>query len=236
MAQTSPVGCIVASALTILISIVLLIGALTIANHSYYLRDYWTQIYGLSIFSIVIGVLAILAAIGLIYVVNRQFPALTTLFSGLLIFIAFLAVICIVILTTGRHDLERKTYYNTEKLFRNYSDSNLIKSSKLTFGYIQQSFQCCGVERATDWKNRSADPASTPDSCCKVITVGCGKGSLIKQDKIYSRGCAQLLYGDFRKKYSILISINITLIVFALLSAVLGIVYERYIRERYQAM
>jgi hypothetical protein len=236
MAQVRPLGCIIASALTIVAGIVLLIGSIFYATHIYYLRYYWLQIYALSVYASIIAVLTIITAIGLMYVVNREFPALTTLFSGILVFIAFLSIICVTILATGRNDLERQSYDNTLKLFLNYSDSSEIKSSKPIFERIQQSYECCGIEKATDWKNLTTDGTSTPDSCCKEMTIGCGNGSLIKQDNIYLRGCAEPLYYDFRKVYSTLIGMNVVLIIFTLISAALGIVYERYIRQQYQSM
>lgn len=236
MAQTRPWGCFIASALTILTGIILLFGAIFVAKDTNYLREYWTQIYGLAIYSTVISVLVMIGAVGLIYVVNRQFPALTTLFSGYLIFVAFLAVISVTILATGRNDLERKTLYKIDQLFQNYTNINMTNSSKITVDYIQQTFECCGINQPIDWKNQMSDSSSTPDSCCKKMTSGCGKGSLISSGKIYSVGCLSELYASFRRKYSSLIGMNIAVAIFAVLSAILGILYERNIREQYQSM
>jgi hypothetical protein len=236
MARAHPLGCIIAGALTIITGIVLLITSVILATHTHYLHNYWLQIYAVSIYAAVIAGLAIIGAIGLIYVVTREFPALTTLFSGILVFIAFLAIICITILATGRSDLERESYDNTIAIFHNYSDSSLVVSTKPIFGHIQQSFGCCGVEKATDWQNLIGN-GSTPDSCCMEVTKGCGNGSLWPpQDKIYVRGCAEPLYIDFRKKYSTLIGMNVVLVIFSLISAALGIAYERFIRQQYQSM
>lgn len=235
MAQTRPWGCFIASALTILTGIILLFGAIVVAKDTNYLREHWTQIYGLAIYSTVISVLVMIGAVGLIYVVNRQFPALTTLFSGYLIFVAFLAVISVTILATGRNDLERKTLYKIDQLFQNYTNTNMTNSSKITVDYIQQTFECCGVNQPIDWKNQIMG-FSTPDSCCKKMTNGCGVDSLKLPEKIYSVGCLSELYASFRRKYSSLIGMNIAVAIFAVLSAILGILYERNIREQYQSM
>ena len=236
MAQARPLGCIIASSLTIVAGVVLLIGSVVYATHLYYLRHYWQQIYGLSAYAAVIATLAIIIPIGLIYVVTRQFPALTTLFSGVLIFIAFLSIICVTVLATGRGDLERESYDSTIEIFQNYSDSGKVLSTKPIFERIQQSYECCGVEKASDWKNLTADGTSTPDSCCKEMVAGCGTGSLVKQDKIYLRGCAEPIYNDIRKKYSTLIGMNVVVIIFSIITAVLGIIYERFLRQQYQSM
>lgn len=174
MAVGRPLGCIVAGVLTIVAGIILIIGAIIMAKETNYLRAHWTQIYGLAIFSAVISVLAIIGAVSLLYVVSRQFPALTTLFSGFLIFVAFLAVICLTILLTARSDLQRKTYEKTQKLFGNYSNVNATKDVKPIVDYIQQSYECCGVNQAADWEDKFPVPNSTPDSCCRRVIVGCG--------------------------------------------------------------
>jgi len=236
MPKSRSLGCIVASALTILAGIILLVTASIYINQIYYLHSLWRQIYSLSIFSLIIGIFAIIFGSGLIYVVYRQFPALTTLFSGSLILVASLAVICDVILLTGRDDIEANSYKNTVQLFGNYSDSNLIESSKSTVARVQQSYKCCGVERATYWESQFADKTSTPDSCCKKIVPHCGQGSLLTQDKIYLRGCAEPIYVHLRTKYGVLISMNFVILVLTLASATLGVIFERYIREQYQSM
>jgi len=108
MDRARSVACIIACALTIIAGVVLVIGASIFIRDTTRLHELWTQIYGLSIFSAVIGAFAIILSIGLVYVVNRQFPALTTLFSGFVVLVAFLAAICAVILITGRNDFEKK--------------------------------------------------------------------------------------------------------------------------------
>ena len=235
MAQIRPLGCIIASTITIVTGIILLFGAIVVAKDTNYLHDHWTQIYGLAIYSIVISILVMIGAVGLIYVVNRQFPALTTLFSGFLILVAFLAVICVTILATGRNDLQMKTYDKTEQLFQNYTNPNMTNSTKIIVDHIQQSFRCCGFSQPIDWKTQITN-SSTPDSCCKKIVDGCGKGSLGTLEKIYSIGCVGELYISFHQKYSSLIGMNIAVALFALLSAIFGIIYERNIRQQYQSM
>jgi hypothetical protein len=90
MIQVRPLSRIIARALAIVAGITLLVGSIIYPANTYYFHDYWSQLYRLSVFGALIALLAILAGAGLIYVVNRQFPALTTLFSPILLFIAFL--------------------------------------------------------------------------------------------------------------------------------------------------
>jgi len=229
-------GGIVTSVLTIIAGLILLITAAIYTHQILYLHNLWEQIYSLSIFSIVIGALTVLFACALIFAINRQYPAFITLFSVLLILVAFLAVICGVILITGRTDLEEESHNNTELLFHNYSDSSTILSSPILLARVQQSFKCCGVDGPDDWKIQYPDGTSTPDSCCIKITLNCGQGSLGKQGQIYSSGCAQSIYKNMQNRYEVLIGMNFTVLLLALLSAIFGIVYERYVRAEYQLM
>jgi len=230
MSKTKSLGCIIASVLTIITSLVLLITTSIYINQTYYLRDLWAHIYSLSIFSLIISVFSILFACGFLYVVVRQFPALTTLFSGSLILIAFLTVICGILLVIGRHNVVENTYKDSIVYF--FNDTY----TKTTVGEIQQGFKCCGVDKATDWKYYYPNNSSTPDSCCTIVIPNCGQGALLRQDKIYLRGCAEPLTFYLRAKYDALISLSFILLVTSLSSATLGLMFERYIRQQYQMM
>ncbi len=227
---------IAASAATIVVAVILLVFSSIYINQTIYLRDYYIQIYGLSIFSLVISILAIILAAGLIFVIYRQFPALTTLVSSIILFLTVAGLVCFILLLVVRNNVGVKTYKITIELFSNYSDSISATSSKYTVARVQQSFKCCGVEKATYWENTYPNKTSTPDSCCKKITPGCGEGSLITQDNIYLRGCAEPIANQLKKRYDTLIFLNFFLLVLILVSAVLAVIFERYMEQQYQTM
>jgi len=56
---------------------------------------------------------------------------------------------------------------------------------------IQEQFTCCGVENPGDWKKTiSLGANNAPDSCCKIPSVGCGKGKLIDPySSLHQKGC-----------------------------------------------
>jgi hypothetical protein len=236
MTATRPLGCLVTSSLTIVAGIILLITASIYTDQTHLVNKIWNQIYSLSIFSIIIAIFAILFSGVLIYVMIRQYAALTAFFSGLLIFIAFLAVICSVILISGLDNLEEKSRNRTENIFHNYSDSDSVISSKVILTEIQQFFKCCGINGPAEWKTQFSDRTSVPDSCCINMAQGCGKGALNKKDIIYQLGCTKLIYNNMKEKYNVLIGMNFTVMILALISGILGIIYERYIQEQYQTV
>lgn len=73
---------------------------------------------------------------------------------------------------------------------------------------MQQKLKCCGASNYTDWLIYTAwisepgNRGNTPDSCCKNVTTGCGKGEAAKleQDvhKIYTDACVPKLETELK--------------------------------------
>ena len=58
--------------------------------------------------------------------------------------------------------------------------------------FLQKSYQCCGIEDYTDWKNSTANQlgVDVPDSCCEFNMKGCGMDALGNGGvHIHKRGC-----------------------------------------------
>ncbi|XP_033645508.1 tetraspanin-4-like [Asterias rubens] len=57
---------------------------------------------------------------------------------------------------------------------------------------IQIDEQCCGVEAPSDWYEYGRfDSADTPDSCCRVVSKGCG----MALDEIWKESCGDAMVG-----------------------------------------
>ncbi|UJR30012.1 hypothetical protein I4U23_017557 [Adineta vaga] len=236
MSKGRPWACIITCILTVISAIIILIAASIYTNRSYYLRDYWGILFGFSICTIVVASMAIIVAIGLAYVAFRRFPALTTLFSGLLVLVALFSAICGVAFILSRSYLPSKSISETTRLVKYYRGSAQYSSTKSIIDRVQQTYECCGIDQALDWASTFPDGKSTPDSCCKIVTPGCGNGSLLSQTSIYIRGCVEPVESHYKQRYTILIGMHFNLILFAVVSATLGLIYERYIRDQYQLM
>ena len=236
MSQKYLIACTIASILTIIIGIILIIIASIFVADIGYLHNPWTRTFILLIYSIVNGILASLFATGLLYIITRQFPTLATCFAYFLTIIIFLTTICSIVLLSDRLDLQTTSINKLQTLFNNYSDSDNITSSKFLFQRIQQSFQCCGVKAYDDWQSKISDGNSTVDSCCRNVTIGCGKNAIETKINIYLRGCAIPIYDHLKNIYTILIGINITIAILALASCVTGLIFEKSTRERYEQM
>ena len=201
-----------------------------------YFRQLWPQLFSLSIYSAFIGGLAVLIACAFVFVVGRKLPAMTTLLSCSLIFLAVFPAISIIVLQTGRSHLRETSVNRTQTLLNNYSSIDCKVSSNVLFAHVQQRLECCGVVQATDWKYKIADGKSVPDSCCRQQVPSCGKNSLVNQSKIYVRGCAEPFYAYSKYWYVALSIVNAFVMIMALASALTGFIFERSIRQEYQAM
>jgi hypothetical protein len=228
--------CSAFSVLTIFFGIDLIVVASISTQHTAFLQHWWKQMFGLSIYSIVIGVFALVLAGSYLYVVQRRFPAFITLFSFSSTVTALLAAVCAMILVTGRADLQNDSFNKTTALFFNYSQSNSPVNSNLVLSRIQQSFACCGIGQATDWQRMIPGNTTVPDSCCRVMTANCGKDALINEGRIYLRGCVEPIVARFRKSYTSLITINVIIMALSLASTVAGLVFQGSLEQEYQAM
>jgi len=229
------IGAKASTLLSFIAGVILTITASVYTAQSEYLKNIWTQTYSLSIYSIVIGSLAVIFSVGLLLAVIRSFTAWTILFSFLLITVAILAAVCSTILVVGRTEIREASFNHTQQLFNNYSNSDQIVSSKKKLSDLQQYFKCCGVVEATDWKTKLGEN-SVVDSCCRKVEIGCGKNAFVDQSKIYLRGCAEPIYSLIRTKYTVLMWMNFTVVIVALITAILGFMFERSVQQGYQSM
>ncbi|CAF3710991.1 unnamed protein product [Rotaria socialis] len=236
MVKPHSIGTAIVCTLTILTGITLLITASVCTSDIHFIRDGWNEIYSLSIYSIVIGGLAAILTIGFLYVVTRQFPALTILFSILILLILILAIVCIVMLAVALGDLKEDSFIYIGSLTLNYANSNTSISSKNLLGTIQQSLRCCGTVEAADWAAIYSDGKSTPDTCCQAMAPGCGNYSLSLNSTIFLRGCANSLYSYIREDVIAIIFLNTILATLIAISAIFGFITERYIRRQYELM
>ncbi|CAF3670969.1 unnamed protein product [Rotaria sp. Silwood1] len=243
--------CAVASTLSIAIGITLLITGCIFVHDTSSLRASWKEIYSLSIYNVLISLLTIIFATSLLYVVNRKFPALTIVFSILMLVVVVFTIICLVVLAVGLHNLRHQTYYTTGHLLRNYSASNEVMRSQHTIGHIQAAFGCCDVNQATNEKNQLYYERNPSDSCCLIITTeftedtviainkhpsSSADNTVVREDKMNVRGFAEPVYSYLRRRYITLIVLDAFLITFLLTCAILGLISEYKDRQQYELM
>jgi hypothetical protein len=236
MIKVYVVICIAVSFLTILLGLTLIITGSISASQTDFLHHVWHEIYTLSILSIIVGVVAILCAVTLIYCVINQYRDRAADSSYSLIIVVVFATACAVILLVGRSDLQPTALDKTLTIFENYSESKKIPNSNRVVDRVQHSFRCCGVRKAEDWENQLSDKNSTPDSCCIFMIRDCGKNALSALDTIYTSGCIEPIYRYLEKRYTLLIGMNMTTAILALTSCGMGLFLKLRILNRYDVM
>ena len=108
--------------------------------------------------------------------------------------IAEIAVVIVIMLY--KEEADKVVKEAMKKGLETYSrDENLDKG----WDEIQKQFKCCAMENAADWidthfQNKSQKTSEThfnaPDSCCKMVTEGCGQNKLrTGDDKLNFKGC-----------------------------------------------
>ncbi len=142
---------------------------------------------------------------------------------------------------------------NLETTARRYDESSTFKHETKKINYIQQRFNCCGVDSFDSWKslhshrnpnmpirfidkqnseNNFAYRDDVPDSCCIQQTPGCGKQTYTwgrdRSTVVNVRGCLSIYLRYFSNDLTFLCSLAITSgVVFFITSLALIFVYMR---------
>ncbi|CAI5648363.1 CD63 antigen [Oreochromis niloticus] len=101
---------------------------------------------------------------------------------------------------------------------------------------LQQNLKCCGVNSSSDWKGFSSEGNSVPDSCCKNVTKGCGKGTMTDTSKVYQEGCSAALETVLKNNILWVIVAAIVIAILQLLGIVFACCLMKGIRSGYEVM
>jgi len=134
-----------------------------------------------------------------------------------------------VALAVGITDENLKPKIETEmtELLQNYNKSEHAGVTK-TLDFIQENLKCSGVGSYKDWKSTPfGGTGDVPDTCCKVVELGCGKGigDLDEEEAkhtIYTKGCLDKLVQEIKDYWQISIGVGVGLVVFLLLAVVVS--------------
>jgi len=184
------------------------------------------SVSGAGIFIIVIGAIVfVVCFFGCAGAINNNYCMVVT--YGVLLLILLLAEVAGII--TGfvlKDKIQSSVNDAMEQYQRDYDGKNVTIATQ-TWDNLQKSFVCCGTTGYKSWNNSAMmrNNNEVPDSCCKNITVGCGKepGALNPgNDKIFnSEGCVVKLTSKF-KEY--LIAVGAVAAAIAILE-VIGIIF-----------
>ncbi|CAD5217469.1 unnamed protein product [Bursaphelenchus okinawaensis] len=124
------------------------------------------------------------------------------LISVYILFVVILFLVQVVTLVVGflhldlaRERIRHSLYSTINRTF--VTDYGPESSFRLTWDYMQETLECCGVEGYDDWYYAARWPKNrfVPDSCCKAPFFGetsrdnCGKTNITKM--FFENGCYQ---------------------------------------------
>ncbi|XP_006794142.1 CD63 antigen [Neolamprologus brichardi] len=105
-----------------------------------------------------------------------------------------------------------------------------------TVDNLQHNLKCCGVNSSSDWKGFGSVVDSVPDSCCKNVTKGCGKGTMTDSDKVYQQGCSAAMETALKNNILWVIVAAVVIAILQLLGIVFACCLMKGIREGYEVM
>ncbi|XP_078098795.1 tetraspanin-11 isoform X2 [Sander vitreus] len=161
---------------------VLGVGVWTLVEKSDYLSLLASSTFAVSAYILILagGLVVVTGFLGCCAVIREQKSCLSTYFFCLLfIFLIELVAGVLAYVYYQRLSEELKQHLN-QTMKDNYAQPGK-EAITLAVDRLQQDFKCCGSNNSHDWmvsvyiSSKQAEDRVVPDSCCKTITLHCGK-------------------------------------------------------------
>ncbi|XP_031597784.1 CD63 antigen [Oreochromis aureus] len=159
---------------------------------------------------------------------------MVTTFAVLLSLIVIVEIAAAIVGYVFRNKLSTIVHDSVTDMITNYNNST--REFKEAVDNLQQNLKCCGVNSSSDWKGFSSEGNSVPDSCCKNVTKGCGKGAMTDTSKVYQQGCSASLESVLKNNILWVIVAAIVIAILQLLGIVFACCLMKGIRSGYEVM
>ncbi|XP_038165278.1 CD63 antigen [Cyprinodon tularosa] len=164
----------------------------------------------------------------------KENHCMVTTFAVLLTLIILAEIAAAILGYVYRNKLSIVVQDSLTEMISNYKNSSA--EFKKTVDDLQEVWKCCGVNNASDWKNYGEDKVTVPDSCCKNVTVGCGKGTMTDANKVYQKGCHDALETFLKENIQWVIVAALVIAVLQIMGIVFSCLLMRGIRSGYEVM
>lgn len=107
-----------------------------------------------------------------------------------------------------------------------------------TWDIIQADFKCCGVQTFKDWiATPYGSGQDVPDTCCRLISDGCGKGQGAKSEAeatvtIYTKGCFAAFEDEINGNVAAAAGVGVGVAVLLFLGVLIACCVARNLREK----
>ncbi|KAG5270344.1 hypothetical protein AALO_G00191580 [Alosa alosa] len=158
------------------------VGIWTVAEKSDYISLLSSRIYAVSAYILIVaGIIVMITGVLGCCATFKEQKGLLRMYFVLLLFIFLLEVLAGVLAYVYYQQLNAELKENLrETMVQKYQQKNEEHITKAV-DKLQQEFKCCGSNSSSDWSSSAwvrsgeANGRLVPDSCCKTMTVECGK-------------------------------------------------------------
>lgn len=119
-------------------------------------------------------------------------------------------------------------------MISNYNNSS--PEFRDTVDKLQHDLKCCGVNSSADWRSFSSEGNTVPDSCCIVMTQGCGQGAMTDASKVFQKGCHEAVEMLLKNNIQWVIVAALVIAALQILGVVFACLLMRGIRSGYEVM
>jgi len=226
---------IVLAGLTLIVA-----GALVQTKFNEYLSFFGGSANSAAIFLLIVGVIVfVIGFFGCCGAIKENHCMVVT-FVVLLCIVLILEVAAAIVAFVLRGKITNAVEKEMMAATKNYNDSAHGGVTK-AWDKVQEKFMCCGGANYMDWKNNTilSKTDSVPDTCCKNITHGCGKGMLVdpgRKNIIYEDGCVVTFTQWVRTNFVIVGGVAAGLTVIELIGIIIAGCLAAAIRREYEVV
>lgn len=181
---------------------------------------------------IVIGVVIFIIAFFGCCGAMKQNACMTTTFSTLLVIIFVLELTVGIVAVVLKHDVEQFLDSRLHETMKQYGNSSFNETTAI-WDTIQIQFQCCGVDKYTDWYKIMHDK-DLPLSCCKIpagsVSFTCNSTNA------YKDGCLEEFGNFVSYNISYVEGVGIGLALIQLLGIIFSCCLSKFIRSDYETV
>lgn len=164
----------------------------------------------------------------------KENHCMVTTFAVLLSLIVIVEIAAAIVGYVFRKKLSTIVHDSVTDMISKYEKS--APEFKETVDNLQHNLKCCGVNGSFDWKGFASEENSVPDSCCKNVTKGCGKGTMTDSDKVYQQGCSAAMETFLKNNILWVIVAAVVIAILQLLGIVFACLLIKGIRDGYEVM
>ncbi|XP_037794555.1 CD63 antigen-like [Penaeus monodon] len=159
-------------------------------------------------------------------------------FSFLMVVVLLCEIAAGITVAVMRPQVEELVKKNMDDTMDQYgSPKNLVTK---TWDDLQKNYHCCGTNNYTEWEITpfGKNVTGVPDTCCKIITAGCGHGvfSGNKTETIFTDGCYTALNDSAMRNIGAIIGGAVALALLQMVGVWMSHCLVRAVKERYEIL